>query len=250
LSTSSGHVQSVARAMELLKAVATARGAEASVLCLSRRCGINRATAWRLLTTLEAQELVSRDPRTGWYGLGSAVADLDARRQGNDNLIDRARPVLERLSLETGEIASLGAIDGGRLEYALEVIPANVDSLSWLGVPMALHATSMGKAFLASVGEDEARVMLGQRLTRFTAATITDLDELMGEIRQIRASGYAVCRGELELGSWGVAAPVPNPRGEVIAFLCLWGPDGRGDDARLVALGRLAQRAARDLVCW
>ena len=66
----SGQVQSVARAMDLLKAVAAADSSQSSVASLARRCGLNRATAWRLLTTLEAQGMVSRDASTGWFRLG------------------------------------------------------------------------------------------------------------------------------------------------------------------------------------
>ena len=56
-----------------------------------------------------------------------------------------------------------------------------------------------------------------------------------------------MCRGELEEGSWGVAAPVLGIHEEPVAVVCLWGPDRRGDQARLEALGRLARRAAREL---
>ncbi len=82
---------------------------------------------------------------------------------------------------------------------------------------------------------------------RFTETTITDTAALRDELRRIRAQGYAVCRGELEEGSWGVASPVLGIREEPVAVVCLWGPDRRGDHARLEALGRLARRTAREL---
>jgi IclR family acetate operon transcriptional repressor len=242
----SGHVQSVARAMELLKAVAFARGAGASVVTLAQRCELNRATAWRLLTTLEGEGMVRRDPATGWFTLGAAVDDLYVQRREQRDLADAARPVLERLSLETGEIACLGIVEGDAVAYAAEVIPAIVDDCSWLGKPVILHASSMGKAFLASVEAEEVPSLVGQ-LSRYTDATITDLANLRTELRQIRSTGYAVCRGEFEPGSWGVAAPVLGTAGQAVALVCLWGPDRRGDNTRLAALGQVARRAARDL---
>jgi DNA-binding IclR family transcriptional regulator len=190
--------------------------------------------------------MVRRDPTTGWFVLGSAVDDLYAQRGEQRDLVDISRPVLERLSLETGEIACLGIVNGDRVEYAAEVIPAIVDDCSWLGEPIILHASSIGKAFLASIDPERVPELAGQ-LPRYTDATITDLTELRTELRQIRAAGYAVCRGEFEPGSWGVAAPVMAATDQVLAFVSLWGPDRRGDDARLVALGQLARRAARDL---
>ncbi|MGC4111530.1 MAG: IclR family transcriptional regulator [Nocardioides sp.] len=237
-------VRSVDRAIALLKAVATAGGAH-SLTALARQCDLDRATAWRLLLTLEAQGMVARDPRDGWFTIGPAVVELAASE--SRSLVEAAQPVLEQISLETGEIACLGVVDGDEVRYVAEVIPAIVHEQSWLSQPVVLHASSMGKAFLAYLDDDKVNALVGGRLTPFTDTTITDLPMLRQELRRIRAQGYAVCRGELEDGSWGVAAPVLGVRDEPVAVICLWGPDRRGDHTRLEALGRLARRTAREL---
>src|ERR1041385_6577348 len=54
-------VQSVDRALRLLKAVAASE-LPSSAQELAQRCGVNRSTAWRLLATLESHGLVERDP--------------------------------------------------------------------------------------------------------------------------------------------------------------------------------------------
>src|SRR4051812_37942793 len=74
----SSRVQSVDRAVDLLRAVAAASGGDASVATLARHAGLNRATAWRILTTLEAQGMVSRDRHTGWYAIGPTFDELAA----------------------------------------------------------------------------------------------------------------------------------------------------------------------------
>jgi DNA-binding IclR family transcriptional regulator len=230
--------------MQLLKATADDGGPH-SLTELARRCHLNRATAWRLLLTLEAQGMVARDPRDGGFALGPAVADLT--RHVGRSLVETAQPVLERVSLETGEIACLGVVQGDEVHYVAEVIPAIVSEQSWLRQPVSLHASSMGKAFLAYLDEERAAALVGRCPTRFTDTTVTDIQTLLEELRLIRAQGYAVCRGELEEGSWGVAAPVLGTRDEPVAVVCLWGSDRRGDLARLEALGRLARRTAREL---
>lgn len=237
-------VQSVDRALELLKAVAEA-GSAHNLTALARRCGLNRATAWRLLLTLEAHGMVVRDARDGWFTIGPTVAGL--LKEPSRSLIEIARPVLERLSLETGEIACLGVMHGDEVRYVAEVIPAIVDEQSWLDQPLVFHASSVGKAFLAHLEDDRVLHLVGQEPRRFTDTTITDLSALRAELRRVRGKGFAVCQGEFELGSWGVAAPVLGSRGVPVAALCLWGPDRRGDEARLEALGRLAHRAAREV---
>jgi IclR family transcriptional regulator, acetate operon repressor len=237
-------VQSVDRAMGLLKAVAEV-GSVHTLNALAERCQLNRATAWRLLQTLEAHGMVTRDPRDGWFMIGPAVAGLVAEQ--SRSLLEAAQPVLERVSLETGEIACLGVVEGDVVHYAAEVIPAIVDQQSWVDEPVALHASSMGKAFLAYVDQERVAALVGPDPTRFTDTTITDLRLLREELHRVRAQGFAVCRGELEEGSWGVAAPVLGIKEQPVAILCLWGPDHRGDVTRLEALGRLARRAAREL---
>jgi DNA-binding IclR family transcriptional regulator len=230
--------------MELLKAVAEG-GSAHGLTALARQCDLNRATAWRLLLTLEAQGMVVRDARDGSFAIGPAVAGLTATP--SRSLVETAQPLLERVSLETGEIACLGVVDGDGVHYVAEVIPTIVQEQSWLRQPVVLHASSMGKAFLAYLDDDRVAALVGECLPRFTATTITDTAALRTELRRIRAQGYAVCRGELEEGSWGVAAPVLGKREEPVAVVCLWGPDRRGDHARLEALGHLARRAAREL---
>ena len=54
-------IQSVDRAIDLLLAVAAAGPTDAGVPALAKACGLNRATAWRLLKTLQARGLVTVD---------------------------------------------------------------------------------------------------------------------------------------------------------------------------------------------
>jgi IclR family transcriptional regulator, acetate operon repressor len=237
-------VRSVDRAIDLLKAAGEAGGGH-TLTALARRCGLDRATAWRLLITLEAQGMVQRDPRDGLFTIGPAVAELSVGP--SRSLVHTAQPLLERVSLETGEIACLGVVDGDEIHYVAEVIPSIVSEQSWLRQPVSLHASSMGKAFLAYLDDAKVAELVGDHPTRFTDTTITDVAVLREELRRIRAQGYAVCRGELEQGSWGVAATLLGVREEPVAVVCLWGAEGRGDQARLEALGGLARRTAREL---
>src|SRR5690606_26476314 len=108
-SARSRRVQSVHRAVALLRAVAAACGPDATATGLAAACGLNRATAWRILMTLEAHGLVVADRETGRYRIGFGLAEL-AGSVGIDALVQAAHPVLERLCLQTGETASLAVV--------------------------------------------------------------------------------------------------------------------------------------------
>jgi DNA-binding IclR family transcriptional regulator len=239
-----GRVQSVERAVALLDAIAGASPRGSTVAELALACGINRATAWRLLATLESGGLVDRDPATSRYQIGYTVARL-AAASGVDGLVRRSHHVLERVCAQTGEAAILAVGRRSGLVYVDEVAPPAVLTVNWLARPVPLHATSTGKAWLAWLPEEEARGVLGPALEGFTDATVTDVSRLLGEFSQIRKRGYAVSAGELEPALCGVSAPVLR-RGEdrPIAVFSIWGYADRVPPSRVKALGAVAIEAA------
>ena len=134
---------------------ASPRGSTAAELALA--CGINRATAWRLLATLEGRGLVDRDPATNRYQIGYTVARL-AAASGVDGLVRRTHHVLERICAQTGEAADLAVGRRSGLVYVDEVAPPAVLTVNWLARPVPLHATSTGKAWLAWLPEPRPAV--------------------------------------------------------------------------------------------
>jgi DNA-binding IclR family transcriptional regulator len=239
-----GRVQSVERAVALLDAIADSSPRGNTVAELALVCGINRATAWRLLATLEGRGLVDRDPATNRYQIGYPVARL-AAASGVDGLVRRTHHVLERICAQTGEAASLAVGRRSGLVYVDEVAPPAVLTVNWLARPVPLHATSTGKAWLAWLPEPEARGVLGPVLEGFTDATVTDVSRLFGELGRIREDGYAVSAGELEPTLCGVSAPVLRRGGDrPLAVFSIWGPADRLPLSRLEALGAVAIEAA------
>jgi DNA-binding IclR family transcriptional regulator len=236
-------VQSVERAVRLLRAVAAASGPESTATALAASCGLNRATAWRLLVTLEMQGLVVLDRPTGRYEIGPGVAEL-AGRSGVAGLVRAARPALEQLAVATGETAALAVAGPAGLAYVDEVAPAAIVAATWRGRVVPLHATSTGKVLLAFSGD------VGRRLTelpRYTPRTVTDLDALLDELEVVRRRGFAVCRGEYEASAYGVSAPVLDASGRPRAVLSVWGPADRVTEHRFAALGDLVVAAAREV---
>jgi DNA-binding IclR family transcriptional regulator len=240
---STGRIQSVDRAIDLLLAVATATPTTANAPALARACGLNRATAWRLLKTLQARGLVVVDEATGGYSIGLTAVEL-GNAAGPDALIAAARPVLEDTCRATGETASLAVPGVGGLTYVDEVTPIAVLTASWLGRSVPLHATSTGKALLAFLPVEQVRRVLGGALPSFTPTTITDPEALAVELAATRARGYGTCAGELESSLFGVSAPVLDRGGRPLAVLSIWGPQDRVREESFAELGAVAVRAA------
>ena len=235
-------VQSVDRAARLLEAVASA-GEPASAPALADRCGLNRSTGWRILATLEHHGLVDRDPETGRYGIGLAVARL-AAASSHEALARRAHPLLQRLAAENGATVNLATAQRLDLVYVSQVQAPHVMTADWLGRPVALHATSTGKAFLAWLPAEERAEALDRPLERYTDATVTDPAAIEAELRQVRRRGHSVSRGELEPALWGVSAAARDARGRPAAVVSVWGPESRIRDKGFGRLGEATTAAA------
>jgi DNA-binding IclR family transcriptional regulator len=238
-------VQSVDRAAELLKAVADGREPE-SAAALADRCRLNRSTTWRLLATLERHGLVDRDPETNRYSIGHAVVQM-AGASGYEAVARRAQPLLRRLADDTGETVNLAVPHLLQLVYVSQVQAPHVMTANWLGRPVALHATSTGKAFMAWLPDEERAASLAEPLERYTKTTVTDAVALEAELQRVRRRGYAVSRGELEPGLWGVSAASLDSRGRPAAVVSVWGAEGRIREHGFRALGGRAAETARDL---
>jgi DNA-binding IclR family transcriptional regulator len=239
-------VQSVDRALRLLDVVAATAPRGETVTTLAARCDLNRATAWRLLGTLEARGLIERDPSTNRYRVGLAMIRMSASA-GYDGLVRRTRHILERVSEQTGETADLAVAGQHGVTYVGEVAPPSVMAINWVAREVPLHATSTGKAFLAWLPAEEARALLDLPLARYTDTTLTDPDTLMEQLLEIHERGYAECAGELEPALYGVSAPILNLDGRPLGVFSIWGPASRVPGSRFAELGPLAAKAAEEV---
>ncbi|MBM3560179.1 MAG: hypothetical protein FJX53_09965 [Alphaproteobacteria bacterium] len=81
-----------------------------------------------------------------------------------------------------------------------------------------------------------------------TGRTITNVEGLLRELRQIKARGYAINDEEYRMGVRSVAAPVLNPAGRALAAIAITGPTARLTDTILPKLGQRAIETVRALV--
>jgi DNA-binding IclR family transcriptional regulator len=235
-------LQTADRALRILQLFATP-GEAISVAEVSRRLALNRSTASRLVSTLEARGFLERRLPAGPLSLGSEVARLGRLALGARDLVGLSRPLLEQLSAQTGETATLGVPAGDRVAIVGQSHGRHhVSSGNWVGVRTPPHCCSDGKVLLAygalAVGPGP--------LPRIAANTIVDRRALARELRTIRQRGFAVAEGELEDGLVGVAVPVRD-RGICVAALCVSGPRYRLDVDAIETFVPVCRGAADEL---
>jgi DNA-binding IclR family transcriptional regulator len=95
----------------------------------------------------------------------------------------------------------------------------------------------VGKILLAYLPTEKVDAIVGSKLNRYTANTITDIDTLKKQLLTIRQRGLAVDNEENEIGVRCIAAPVKDSNGDVIAAISISGPSVRLSTQKLLNLG-------------
>jgi IclR family acetate operon transcriptional repressor len=237
---SSRRIGAAERAIAVLDTLA--EGGELGTNEIARRTGMTPSTASRQLGTLAASGLVERVPANGRYRLGLRIVHLANALLARLDVREVARPHLIALVDATGETATL-SVPGDTDAITVDFVPGahQVQPVSRLGRPSIAHATSAGKVMLAFSG----RELPDGPLRAYTPRTITDPQQLAGEIADVRERGYAMAVGEREPDLTAVAAPVRGSRGELEAIVALQGPSSRFDPRAVEkALPELLSRAA------
>jgi len=180
-------------------------------------------TTLRLIRTLEEAGYVRQDPETKRYRLSWKMLQLQDVTSSILDYADVARPHLEDLAAAVGEATGMAVLDGTEVRHAIRVssnriVSANIPP----GALFPPHATAMGKVLLAGVDPARVRELAARRrFERFTPTTITDVDELLADLREIGRHGYAVSNEEWEPGLRSLAAPVRARDGRVVAAVCV-----------------------------
>lgn len=212
---------------------------------LARATRLNKTTAYRLLTALEAEGLVARGPLSDGWRLGNEAIALGALALRSNDLMTAARPELEALVRETGETASLEVLVGDEIVILDGVEgPALVGASSEIGTRWPAHATSTGKVLMAAEGPRPTG-RRGRRLRKLTPRTITDPDRLERELDRVRERGWASAVEELEAGYVAVGAPVLDHAGRALAAISVGGPAARLTGQRIPRLARSVVARAR-----
>jgi len=239
-------VAAVERALGVLELLADSPDGLA-ISAVARLIEVNASSASRLLATLEAGDMVERGP-DGRYRLGLHLVSLGEAVLARLDVRELARPRLRRLALDTGESTTL-SVPAGREAVTVDFVPAeaSVVSMARLGRPSSAHATSVGKVMLAFGASEPpgASALEGLELTRYTAATIVDSAALAAEVVATRERGWGEAVGERDPDLGGLAAPVLDRAGSLVAIVGVQGPAGRlPPDRRRAMVAPLLEAAA------
>jgi len=241
-------------AAERLLAVLAAFDRSAPALSLteiSRRAGLTLPTAHRLVGLLTTWGALERDA-SGAYHIGLRLWELGALSPRGLALREAAMPFLEDLYEATHENVQLAVRDGMEVVYIERISGRSaVGVLARVGAHWPLHATGVGLVLLAhSDAAVQEEYLAAEQLASFTPYTVTDPAKLRRLLAEVRHCGFAMSDRQITDDALSVAAPVRDPRGEVIAAVSVIVPCAGARPNTLAPAVRLAGLGISRALGW
>jgi DNA-binding IclR family transcriptional regulator len=160
-----------------------------SIAGLAEQLGVHRAIAYRLVTTLEGHGLITRNAK-GTIHLGAGLLVLASRFEPQFRTV--AQPLLHELANDTRAAAFISVPQGNEC-VAIMVAEPEGGLLRVTYRVGSRHPLVLGAAGVA--------ILAG----RPEQSNDSDI------VRQARADGFSVTRGQLQRGAIGIACPLHNP---------------------------------------
>lgn len=224
-------VKPVYKALHVLRCVGE-RGGELTLTEVSRLTGLNKTTVYRYLHTLAECGFIFHDRRADTYRLGLRVWELGRLAGGDLRVREIALPMMQELRDSFNETVNLGILDGKEVVYVEMVESGHALSMrARVGSRDPAYSTSIGKAILSFLPEQEWRSHLPSRLVPRTALTHTSLRTLETDLLSVRTRGYALDKGENEKDAHCIGAPIFDQSGAVAAAISVSAPASRLPEA-------------------
>ncbi|MFT5637484.1 MAG: IclR family acetate operon transcriptional repressor [Paracoccaceae bacterium] len=240
-------IQSLDRALDVLETLSELGGLTLSQVASELKQ--SPSTVYRVLTTLEARQIVEVDQTTQTWQIGPATFRLGSNFLRREGLLERSRPIMRQLMEATGETANLGIERQGLVLFVSQIeTQETIRAFFPPGTQAPMHSSGIGKALLGQFSENRlARHLRRHSLEGFTHQTITEPDNLRAELKRIRNQGYAFDNEERASGMRCVAVPVIDQYGEAVAGISVSGPINRMSLVDIPEIAKKVIDAAGDL---
>jgi len=211
------------------------------------KTGLSPSTAHRILVTLVEEGFLEKSGSNKTYSVGLRAYTVGTvYLRSADQLIEATRPVLDLLEDLTHERVAIHVLDQKYcVLIASRECPLPIRFTEPIGSRTLAHCSATGKAMLSGLSSKELYSLYPEeRLERLTDASIASRTKLFQELEQIRRRGVAFNLGENFADMRGVAAPIRNATGTIVAALSVAGPSSRIDSSLRNRLADLVVKAS------
>ncbi|EKP95630.1 IclR family transcriptional regulator [Thermaerobacter subterraneus] len=241
-------IQSLGRALRLLQQFSPSHP-EWSVGELAAAAGLPKGTVSKILATFQEHGYLIQDPVTRRYRLGPALLVAGRMAENGLDIARLALPLLRRVTEASGETSILMVQAGWRSICLAKVdSPHPVRMAAEVGRFASLHSGASNKPILAYLPEEAIDAYLrSPYFVRRGPRTITDREQLLANLAEIRRRGYSESDSEVEVDIQAFGAAVFDAYGWVTGAISIAGPRQRLAHRPASAMVAAVQDAAREL---
>lgn len=218
-------LQTLSRAIAILDCFSQEH-TELGVREIARMVNLSSSATGRLLAGMKELGILSQNSETRAYSMGTRVLTWAGVYNATLDVRNQSFPAIQELHQSTRETISLYILEGSdRICIERLESPQSVRIVTRVGRRLPLYAGSAGKVMLAFLpAERQESIISSAVLKPLTPKTITDPDALRCELQKVREHGCAVSYGEWVEDAAGVAAPIFDQNGDVVAAVSISGP--------------------------
>lgn len=187
---------------------------------------IPKTSTYDILKALVAQNMVVEDRSDSvYYRIGLKAFQIGNAYLSNADLINRAKPYVKVLGETLGKTTFIAVLDHTEVTYIYKYEPKRaILTSSNIGTKNPVHCTSLGKAILSGMTQDNLmKTIKNITYDLRTDRTIRSETQLLANIDETRARGYAIDDREIEDHTLCMGAPIFNHEGNVIAGISFSG---------------------------
>ncbi|MDP5217016.1 IclR family transcriptional regulator [Ruegeria sp. 2205SS24-7] len=223
-----GAIPTNLRLLLVLEAMAEA-GVPVTPTEVNQRLGLPKPTIHRLFTTLEQEGFIQREIDGRGYSPGLRLRKMSTGILSSLRIRTARLAILKQLAEEIGETCNIAIPDRDAMVYLDRV------ETKWplriqlpVGTRVPFYCTASGKMYLSSLDRRHLRsYAMSTDLEARTALTVTDPEQLITEVLEIRERGYSTDNSEFMEGMIAVAVPIHEGNGRLVSTLSVHAPEQR-----------------------
>lgn len=206
---------------------------------ISNSLNLNKSTTHRILNSLVYLGYVRQNSRNEKYELSMKIVQLSNQFLEKQDLMQTVRPYLRKLMELTKETVHFVEREGNEVVYIdkVESFANSIQMISRIGSRLPMYCSGVGKAIAAELSQDEvAQIWKSSHIVQKTAKTITNYQEFLDILKEVRKRGYAFDREENETGVMCIAASLKDYRKEARYAFSISAPVSRMQEERIETL--------------
>ena len=208
-----------------------------------------KSSAYNLLHTLMQHKYIRKPDHSARYQLGLKLFEVGSAAVNHVDVTTVIRQYMSDISRACNETMHCGILSGLDVLYIDKMESTqSIRMSSHVGVRMPLHATAMGKAFLACFADDEVhKLYQGVQMASLTSHTITDVETLLKQLQVIRQAGYATETQESNLNVSCIGVAILGKDDKPAYALSISAPTFRMGENEIISWGQMLLRAQRKI---